>query len=521
MKKKLSLLLLFFISSMVIFSQNTATVNSFVQTMDHIQSADRRNDLNGNPCALVKVQVLDDIERIEGNKIGDIITHGVEKWVYMCKGSRNMRIHLKNHLPLRVNFRDYKINALEGNRVYELIVTVPQKITESVEIKGNYLQMRVFPQNAMVSIWGDNYQKQVFHPQDDGTIRVYLPYGPYYYSVKVNGYNDIERKVFITDEDKWEEVTMEQTKGSLSIGCTMSKVDFYLDGKKLTKDKNLSIWSGELLPGEYCVKAVRKGYIEEMQNAVVKANESTTVFFKDLLSISDKKKRDARELKQQEKKQIKMEEKTFMTENKYGNKELNNSSLLSQKVQQPSYKQRSHSKSISSDNLLTFGVRIGGNISSLGLHRGGLGSCSTVISFHAGICADIKINKAFYINTSLLFSQKGYKYENDNVFSYEEENLCFEEDVSAQFIMIPVQLSYRLGIFQINLGPYFEYGVGGNINSYGRSVDTFNYYDALNYGIIAGAGINLGQHFYLGGNYEMGMGNYANRNIAISVGYNF
>ena len=42
-------------------AQNTATVKSFVMKTDHIPVSDRRVDLNGNPCALVKVQVVDEI----------------------------------------------------------------------------------------------------------------------------------------------------------------------------------------------------------------------------------------------------------------------------------------------------------------------------------------------------------------------------------------------------------------------------------------------------------------------------
>ena len=54
-------------------SQKAATIKSFVQTTDHISGSDRRNDMNGTPCALVKVQVVDDISRVEGNRIGDIV----------------------------------------------------------------------------------------------------------------------------------------------------------------------------------------------------------------------------------------------------------------------------------------------------------------------------------------------------------------------------------------------------------------------------------------------------------------
>ena len=58
---------------------------------------------------------------------------GVEKWVYMCAGSRNMRIHLKNHLPVKVMFQDYHINGLESNRVYELIIEIPNATTTELQ----------------------------------------------------------------------------------------------------------------------------------------------------------------------------------------------------------------------------------------------------------------------------------------------------------------------------------------------------------------------------------------------------
>ena len=124
--------------------------------------------------------------------------------------------------------------------------------------------------------------------------------------------------------------------------------------------------------------------------------------------------------------------------------------------------------------------------------------------------------KQLHLNTSLLFSEKGYKYEHD----YDHDR---QETAKAQFIMLPIQLSYRIGMLQINAGPYLEYGLGGKIEYGNRNntYKTFNYYDALNYGIVAGAGVNMGKNFYLGANYELGLSNYANRNIAISLGYNF
>lgn len=172
-------------------SQKTATVKSFVQTADHISGSDRRNDMNGTPCALVKVQVVDDISRVEGNRIGDIVNKGVEKWVYMCKGSRNMRIHLKNHLPVKVMFQDYQINGLESNRVYELVIETPDtpiQIEKQQKLVINYT-----PTNAMVLIDSKPYR-------GNGRIETELPIGEHRYIIAADGYVTAEGVVKLNEQ---------------------------------------------------------------------------------------------------------------------------------------------------------------------------------------------------------------------------------------------------------------------------------------------------------------------------------
>ena len=165
---------------------------------------------------------------------------------------------------------------------------------------------------------------------------------------------------------------------------------------------------------------------------------------------------------------------------------------------------------------VVFGIRAGANLASLGLRGSTEGKCNMVTSFHAGVNLDIRFIDHLHLNMGLLFSQKGYEYKNR--YDYERR-----ETAKAQFVMLPVQLSLRIGILQINAGPYAEYGFGGEIE-YGRNggkYDTFKYYQPFNYGITTGIGLLMGKHFYLGGNYEMGLSDYANRNIAISLGVNF
>jgi len=171
------------------YAQQPSTVKSFIQTTDHIPGNERRNDLNGVPCALVKVQVVDDIERVEGNKIGDIVKKGVEKWIYMCKGSRNIRIHFKNHLPVKVMFQDYKINGLESNRVYELVIEIPDKPTSSpFDNMQQKFVINYSPLNATVMVDSKLCK-------GNGRIELNLPIGDHSYIIAADGYFTAEGSV--------------------------------------------------------------------------------------------------------------------------------------------------------------------------------------------------------------------------------------------------------------------------------------------------------------------------------------
>ena len=193
-----------------------AKVVSMTETIDIIAGDDQRRDFNGALCALVKVQVVDDITDVEGNVMGEIVNHGVEKWVYMAKDSRSMTIHLKNNLPLKVVFNDYKIKGLASNRVYVLTLEVPKTDSgngTSVTKQGELL-FRVTPANANVTIWSSPSDKRLFRPQQDGTIKTSVPYGRYHYVAQAKGCTDKIGSVFVNDESRWEIVDLTEGKGT-------------------------------------------------------------------------------------------------------------------------------------------------------------------------------------------------------------------------------------------------------------------------------------------------------------------
>lgn len=84
----------------------------------------RREDLNGKACALLKIWTLDNLVEIQGNNIGAIDQKaGGEKWVYLTDGSRQVKLFFDRHLPIEIAFKDFGIKALKSNNTYLLVLT--------------------------------------------------------------------------------------------------------------------------------------------------------------------------------------------------------------------------------------------------------------------------------------------------------------------------------------------------------------------------------------------------------------
>ena len=108
---------------MTAISQELKVQSFSLSPTEIIPSSDQRKDLNGVNCALVKVQVVDGIDRVEGNIIGNIDSRGTEKWIYLTQGTKVFRLYPHSHLPVSITTSDFDIEKLEGNRVYILRLT--------------------------------------------------------------------------------------------------------------------------------------------------------------------------------------------------------------------------------------------------------------------------------------------------------------------------------------------------------------------------------------------------------------
>ena len=79
-----------------------------------------RTDLNGKQCALVKVMVRDDILERKGGNVGDIVSKGVVKMIFVSPSARYLELEFQYNFPLKVTFADYGYSRLTEGSTYTI-----------------------------------------------------------------------------------------------------------------------------------------------------------------------------------------------------------------------------------------------------------------------------------------------------------------------------------------------------------------------------------------------------------------
>ena len=79
----------------------------------------KRLDMNGNPCAIIKVEALPVCE-FEGNIVGQVEKKYGAYWVYVSGNTKGIRISSDHFNPMDVKFSSYGINKAEFSTVYTL-----------------------------------------------------------------------------------------------------------------------------------------------------------------------------------------------------------------------------------------------------------------------------------------------------------------------------------------------------------------------------------------------------------------
>ena len=244
--------------------------------MDLSGSKYPRLDNNGDPCALVRVEVIADGVDFFGNVLNPVEHKMGEYWVYMLAGSKMLQIKSDAFLPLMVNFADYGISPLQPKVTYVITLSLPAAAANSSADNVNYLVMSVSPDNARVTV--DGKEREV----RNGIAKVMLPQGTYTYHVEAPGFLPEDGRVTVSGQRTQKNVTLVSAKGRLAVSTTTPGTEIYVNGERMTSGS----WNGELLPDTYLVEGRLDSYRSVAQKVTLTTGETATVTLPALTPIS-------------------------------------------------------------------------------------------------------------------------------------------------------------------------------------------------------------------------------------------
>lgn len=270
MRYRLYILFTLLLTCVTIYAQEL-TIRSFRESNDMISRIDERKDLNGKPCALIKVQVaLRDVQ-FEGSVIGKPVYMTGEYWVYVPQGRQTLIIKHPEYLPMEIKlpYGD-EVKELRGDRVYKLVLVLPNASPTPVatESTGGGIMLKVEPLNAKVTI--DGIEKTV---SENGSCLAMLSDGEHEYTVSAEGYATKSETFTVNSQPIERSVKLERDIAILSIGTDIDDAEIIINGERKGKNR----WMGQLTSGPVEISIVKTGYKPYRQTISLKTNENKVI----------------------------------------------------------------------------------------------------------------------------------------------------------------------------------------------------------------------------------------------------
>ena len=277
--KKLYLILLSVFALLNTTVAQELKVKSFsLDINDLTASTDTVPDKNGDPCALVKILVVDSIAKLEGFVLKTKKSSPTELWAYMSGGAKEIRIKPTHYKPLYVYFPNFGINGVEGKRTYILDLEA-EKLSgnQPTDAGGNFYAISVQPKTAM--LWIDGVPQEV---SSDGEYSAMLAYGSHTYKVEAGGYISKSGSFTIGKGDMAPiSVSLVSALATLSVSCPTPAVSLYVDKKSVGSLP----WNGNLKEGMHLLEVRKDGYRSQQKTIQLAQQQKLDVAFEALSAI--------------------------------------------------------------------------------------------------------------------------------------------------------------------------------------------------------------------------------------------
>jgi hypothetical protein len=225
-----------------------------------------RQDINGNDCALVKVQLAASNAVFEGNVIGDVTYNTSEYLVYMAQGSKRLTVKLEGYLPLEVNFLDYAIKSLEPKIVYQLTIlgVVNGKQPEPVRAKTGWIVLDSDPLGASVYINNEYVGTTPLNNYKQA-------YGKYSYRLEHPNYHSSSGTIDLNTNRFEDKIIMNPAFGSVNVKSNVEGAEVLLDGKDTGKKTPCLLT--EVASGRHVIALRLNKYAPQQQEITVNDGE--------------------------------------------------------------------------------------------------------------------------------------------------------------------------------------------------------------------------------------------------------
>ena len=267
-KTTLTLLLLFFCTSLM--AQELSVKDFREATTDLTARTQARQDINGNDCALVKVQIAASGVTFSGTIMGDVANEGNEYWVYMPEGTKRLTVRHPSYLPLEVTFADYGITSLHGKTTYILTLLlgeIPQGV-QLPKVQMGWVIIKSEPTGASV------YLNDKFEGNTPITDRKFA-YGTYSYRLEHPNYHAATGSIELNSGRIEKTVTLLPAFGAISVTSNVNGAKVTLDGRDIGKTTPCTIQ--EVASGQHTVTVQMEKYAPMQQSIVVEDGKTTQV----------------------------------------------------------------------------------------------------------------------------------------------------------------------------------------------------------------------------------------------------
>lgn len=112
------ILLLTALNCLCTYAQEFEVASFEIAPNDLTARSNSRVDGNGRKCAVIKIYADDQIAAVRGAAIGEVVSTGMEKLIYMSHDSKVVELIFDHHYPLKIVFEDFGYPTITGQMTY-------------------------------------------------------------------------------------------------------------------------------------------------------------------------------------------------------------------------------------------------------------------------------------------------------------------------------------------------------------------------------------------------------------------